>query len=54
LIEALGIHSASEYIYIYILELRKPGLELGCRDGGELGLCKVPQIQGVAEKIFRG
>jgi hypothetical protein len=34
------------------VELRKPGLELGCSDGGQLGLCKVPQIQGVAEMKY--
>jgi hypothetical protein len=34
------------------VELRKPGLELECGDGGELGLCKVPQIQGVDQKKY--
>jgi hypothetical protein len=34
------------------VELRKPGLELECGDGGELCLCKVPRIQGVDKKKY--
>jgi hypothetical protein len=34
------------------VERRKPGLELGYRDGGELGLCKVSRIQGVVKKKY--
>jgi hypothetical protein len=34
------------------VELRKPGLELECGDGGEIGLCEVPRLQEEAKKKY--